>query len=94
MASSLGVDDAWLRKRVDVVDVVNTKKVLKPKRKCQNEPRKIRKKFALKNLPGGSTARFAPVVPDGRDAPVVPMVWPVVPVDPKSGVVLRNLGGN
>ena len=44
VASSLGVDDAWLRKRVDVVDVGHTKKGLKPKRKCQNEPRK-RKKF-------------------------------------------------
>ena len=40
VASSLGVDDAWLRKLVDVVDVGHTKKGLKPKRKCQNEPRK------------------------------------------------------
>ena len=50
VASSLGVDDAWLRKRVEVVDVVHTRKGLKPKRKCQNEPRK-KEKFALKILP-------------------------------------------
>ena len=53
-----------------------------------------KEKFALKILPGGSTARSAPVVPVGRAAPVVPEVWPVVPVDSKSGVVLRDLGGN
>ena len=32
-----------LRKLVDVVDVGHTKKGLKPKRKCQNEPRKKKK---------------------------------------------------
>ena len=54
VASSLGVDDALLRKLVDVVDVEHTKKGLKPKRKCQNEPRK--RKFSENLGPGGSTA--------------------------------------
>ena len=44
VASWLGVEDAVLRKLVDVVDVGHTKKGLKPKRKCQNESRK-RKNF-------------------------------------------------
>ena len=46
VASSLGVDDAWLRKLVDVVDVGHTKKGLKPKRKCQKrtEEKKLKKK--------------------------------------------------
>ena len=45
VVSSLGVDDALLRKLVDVVDVGHTKKRLKPKRKCQNEPRRNKKKM-------------------------------------------------
>ena len=49
VASSLGVEDAWLRKLVDVVDVGHTKKGLKPKRKCQKRTEE-KKKF-LKNLP-------------------------------------------
>ena len=48
VASSLGVDDALLQKLVEVVDVWHTKKGLKPKRKCQNEPRK--KKTFLQKL--------------------------------------------
>ena len=47
-ASSLGVDDALLRKLVDIVDVGHTKKGLKPKRKCQKRPEE--KKKILKNL--------------------------------------------
>ena len=45
VASSLGVDDALLRKLVSVVDVKHTKKGLKPKRKCQKRTEGKKKKF-------------------------------------------------
>ena len=61
VASSLGVDDALLRKLVDVVDVGHTKKGLKPKRKCQK--RTEEKKNLLKNLTLAVVPLVRPVVP-------------------------------
>ena len=61
VASSLGVDDALLRKLIDVVDVGHTKKGLKPKRKCQK--RTEEKKNLLKNLTLAVVPLVRPVVP-------------------------------
>jgi len=61
VASSLGVDDALLRKLVDVVDVGHTKKGLKPKRKCQKQTEE--KKNLLKNLTLAVEPLVRPVVP-------------------------------
>ena len=68
MASSLGVDDALLRKLVDVVDVGHTKKGLKPKRKCQKRTEE-KKNLLKKSDPGGSTAG----PPGSTAAAVVPL---------------------
>ena len=65
MASSLGVDDALLRKLVDVI-VVGTPRNDSNQRGNAKTNRGRNRKIALKILPGGSTARSAPVVPDGR----------------------------